>query len=93
MTLAHCYRTTHVPVGEDQVQHLEFARHCAEHFNMVYGDIFIKPQTVLCKSVHSNCEAYGSYFVSTRTARDVSQGAASQDVKVTLGPSLTHTYQ
>lgn len=41
------YSATHVPVGEDQVQHLEFARQCAENFNTIHGDILVKPQTVL----------------------------------------------
>ncbi|MCJ1276890.1 Tryptophan--tRNA ligase, mitochondrial [Puttea exsequens] len=40
------YGSTHVPVGEDQVQHLEFARECARKFNHVYGDIFQRPKTV-----------------------------------------------
>jgi len=40
--------TTHVPVGEDQVQHLEFARECAEQFNAAHGEIFVRPQTILC---------------------------------------------
>ncbi len=48
--VAYDLRTTHVPVGEDQVQHLEFARECAENFNAVYGEILVPPQTVLCKS-------------------------------------------
>lgn len=41
------YGATHVPVGEDQVQHLEFARQCADQFNTVHGEILVKPQTVL----------------------------------------------
>lgn len=45
---AYVVRTTHVPVGEDQVQHLEFARHCADQFNAVYGVVLVKPQLVLC---------------------------------------------
>lgn len=44
------YGATHVPVGEDQVQHLEFARQCADQFNAVHGEILVKPQTVLCAS-------------------------------------------
>lgn len=31
------HRATHVPVGEDQRQHLEFARECAAGFNHTYG--------------------------------------------------------
>ena len=42
-------RATHVPVGEDQVQHLEFTRHCADAFNSVYGNVLIKPEIILCK--------------------------------------------
>jgi len=41
------HRATHVPVGEDQAQHLEFARNCAAGFNSVYGRIFVEPETVL----------------------------------------------
>jgi len=31
------HRATHVPVGDDQRQHLEFARECATNFNHAYG--------------------------------------------------------
>lgn len=31
------YRATHVPVGDDQTQHLELARRCAAHFNREFG--------------------------------------------------------
>lgn len=31
------YQSTHVPVGEDQVQHIEFARNLATAFNSAYG--------------------------------------------------------
>jgi tryptophanyl-tRNA synthetase len=31
------YRATHVPVGEDQKQHLELARDIAQKFNNDYG--------------------------------------------------------
>ena len=42
-------RTTHVPVGEDQLQHLEFARECAGNFNAVYGHVLTQPETILCQ--------------------------------------------
>lgn len=42
---------THVPVGEDQVQHLEFTRECANGFNAAYGQQVLKlPRTMLCTS-------------------------------------------
>jgi tryptophanyl-tRNA synthetase len=42
------HRATHVPVGEDQSQHLEFARNCAAGFNSSYSKILVEPETVLC---------------------------------------------
>ncbi|KAK0622865.1 hypothetical protein B0T14DRAFT_535882 [Immersiella caudata] len=42
------YRATHVPVGEDQSQHLEFARECVTNFNHTFGsNIFYPPKTIL----------------------------------------------
>ena len=42
------YKSTHVPVGDDQVQHLELARNIAEKFNKFYKkNVFPLPQTVL----------------------------------------------
>ncbi|KAF2226528.1 putative tryptophanyl-tRNA synthetase [Elsinoe ampelina] len=41
------HRATHVPVGEDQSQHLEFARECATGFNHLYGQILLPPQTLI----------------------------------------------
>ncbi len=40
------HRATHVPVGEDQRQHLEFARECATNFNHNFKDILIPPETM-----------------------------------------------
>ncbi|KAB8299880.1 hypothetical protein EYC80_000126 [Monilinia laxa] len=41
------HRATHVPVGEDQTQHLEFARECVTNFNHAYGPHLVAPQTIL----------------------------------------------
>nr|XP_020441934.1 tryptophan--tRNA ligase, mitochondrial [Monopterus albus] len=41
------YKSTHVPVGEDQVQHLELAQDLARIFNSRYGDLFPVPRTLL----------------------------------------------
>lgn len=37
------YDTTHVPVGDDQRQHVELARDLAERFNSRYGETFVVP--------------------------------------------------
>jgi tryptophanyl-tRNA synthetase len=42
------YKATHVPVGEDQTQHLEFARNVAQKFNHDYArDVFPDPQPIV----------------------------------------------
>ena len=43
------YDATHVPVGVDQMQHLEIARDIATRVNGIYGDIFKIPQGTLTK--------------------------------------------
>jgi tryptophanyl-tRNA synthetase len=40
------YNSTYVPVGEDQTQHLEFARDIAGRMNKKFGDLFIMPKAV-----------------------------------------------
>ncbi|KAJ5570350.1 uncharacterized protein N7459_009780 [Penicillium hispanicum] len=41
------HRATHVPVGEDQRQHLEFSRNIANSFNHVYGPVFPIPEAAI----------------------------------------------
>ena len=42
------YKATHVPVGEDQKQHLELARDTAQKFNVDYGvDFFPQPEPLI----------------------------------------------
>lgn len=43
------YDTDIVPVGEDQVQHVELARDIAKRFNNQFGNIFRIPQAVIKK--------------------------------------------
>ncbi len=43
------YKTDFVPVGEDQKQHIEFARMLARRFNGLYGETFIEPKEIILK--------------------------------------------
>ena len=43
------YNANEVPVGYDQLQHIEIARDIAERVNGIYGDIFTVPKGVLTK--------------------------------------------
>ncbi|KXJ94561.1 hypothetical protein Micbo1qcDRAFT_115962 [Microdochium bolleyi] len=45
------HRATHVPVGEDQKQHLEFSRECVSNFNHTYNTkCLVFPQTITTSS-------------------------------------------
>ncbi len=41
------YDARFVPVGEDQVPHLELTREVVRRFNGFYGDVFVEPQALL----------------------------------------------
>ena len=43
------YQATHVPVGEDQRQHLELTRDLAQRFNSRYGRTFVLPEPYILK--------------------------------------------
>lgn len=43
------YQADVVPVGKDQMQHLEICRDIAQRFNAVYGDVFTIPEGYLGK--------------------------------------------
>jgi len=40
------YEATHVPIGDDQRQHLELARDIAERFNATFGETFLVPDGI-----------------------------------------------
>ncbi|KAK9242931.1 hypothetical protein V1506DRAFT_546013 [Lipomyces tetrasporus] len=45
------YKATHVPVGEDQIQHLELTRHIAKRFNSSYNtNVFPLPEVLLTRT-------------------------------------------
>jgi tryptophanyl-tRNA synthetase len=41
------YDASHVPVGEDQRQHLELTRDLATRFNHHYGEVFVVPEATI----------------------------------------------
>jgi tryptophanyl-tRNA synthetase len=44
------YRATHVPVGADQLPHVEITREIARRLNHFYGDVLPEPQSVITPS-------------------------------------------
>ena len=47
------YNADYIPVGKDQVQHVELTRDVAQRFNARYSDTFVVPETLLNKSGQS----------------------------------------
>jgi len=45
------YDTDVVPVGEDQRQHIEYAREAASKFNNTYGQTFTEPKELIQKEI------------------------------------------
>lgn len=44
------YQADVVPVGKDQMQHLELTRDVAQRFNAIYGDVFTIPEPYIGKA-------------------------------------------
>ncbi|MDB5889468.1 MAG: tryptophanyl-tRNA synthetase [Polaromonas sp.] len=45
------FKATHVPVGRDQIQHIEMARDMAQRFNHLYGEYLVPPEALIEESV------------------------------------------
>ena len=43
-------RASYVPVGEDQVSHLEIVREIVRRFNRLYGEVLLEPQALLSET-------------------------------------------
>jgi tryptophanyl-tRNA synthetase len=44
------YAANFVPVGDDQVPHLELAREVVRRFHNIFGEVFVEPQPMLTKT-------------------------------------------
>jgi len=49
------FKAKQVPVGKDQIQHIEMARDIAGRFNHVYGEHFVLPEAVLSEDAAVLC--------------------------------------
>jgi len=45
------FNANHIPVGKDQIQHVEMARDIAGRFNHQYGETFVLPEAVVGENV------------------------------------------
>jgi tryptophanyl-tRNA synthetase len=74
------YRADSVPVGEDQLPHIELAREMARRFNHLYGSTFPEPQAILSetprfpgtdgRTMHTS---YGNVIALSATPEEIRQ--------------------
>jgi tryptophanyl-tRNA synthetase len=72
------YRANFVPVGEDQVSHLEFSREIVRRFNNFYGPVFPEPQPLLTETpkvpgldARKMSKSYGNTIGLTASADEI----------------------
>src|SRR5580692_6241661 len=70
------YKADVVPVGEDQVAHVELTREIARRFNGIYGEVFPEPQSLLTPAPklpgtdgRKMSKSYGNTILLTDPAR------------------------
>jgi tryptophanyl-tRNA synthetase len=75
------YKGEVVPVGEDQLPHLELAREIVRRFNTIYGFVFPEPQAKLTNfplvlgldGVLKMSKSYGNYIEVAASPREISE--------------------
>jgi len=72
------YDAVAVPIGEDQVPHLEMAREMVRRINHIYGDVLVEPQPILSPSPRlpgtdgrKMSKSYGNAIYLSDSAREV----------------------
>jgi tryptophanyl-tRNA synthetase len=72
------YKANEVPVGEDQLAHLEFSREITRRFNNFYGDVLVEPQALLTKTARvpgldkrKMSKSYGNSILLAETDDDI----------------------
>jgi tryptophanyl-tRNA synthetase len=82
------YKAELVPVGEDQVQHLELSREIARHFNRRYGPVFPEPQALLTRSKRI-LGLDGKAKMSKSLGNTISMLAEADEIWEKLRPAVT----
>ena len=75
------YKGNFVPVGEDQLPHLELAREIVRRFNALYGKVFPEPQAKLTSfplvlgldGVQKMSKSYNNYIEIAASSQEISE--------------------
>ncbi|MBT8494940.1 MAG: tryptophan--tRNA ligase [Deltaproteobacteria bacterium] len=82
------YRAVAVPVGADQVQHLELARRIARAFNRRWSKVFPEPDALLTKTPKI-LGLDGEAKMSKSLGNTISLGATDKQIRKKLGSAKT----
>jgi len=82
------YKAEVVPVGEDQLPHLELAREIARRFNNLYGDTFPEPQAKLTQAP-SILGLDGVQKMSKQLGNDIELAASSRETNKRIMTAFT----
>jgi len=89
------YRARFVPVGEDQVPHLELSREIARRFNHLYGEVFPEPQARLTPQARlpgTDGRKMSKSYGNTIDLRDEAAGLRAKVDAMLTDPQRTHRH-
>jgi tryptophanyl-tRNA synthetase len=87
------YKANLVPVGEDQLPHLELTREIARRFNQVFGATFPEPQELLAKNSRlpgTDNRAMHTSYGNTIALRDNSEETRRKVMSMFTDPTRIH---
>jgi tryptophanyl-tRNA synthetase len=87
------YKTNAVPVGEDQLPHLELAREVARRFNLLYGDTFPEPDGLLSQTPRlpgTDNRAMHTSYGNTIALRDSPEETTQKVMSMFTDPTRIH---
>ncbi len=82
------YKAQAVPVGQDQIQHIEFARRLARGFNRRFGKVFPEPEALLT-STPKILGLDGQAKMSKSLGNTISLGATDKQISKSIGKAAT----
>ena len=88
------YKATRVPVGQDQLPHLEITREIARRFNYLYGEVFPEPAALLTETPkvlgldgRKMSKSYGNAIFLSETAEETTEeGDVDGDRRAAAAP-------
>jgi len=87
------YKANAVPVGEDQLPHLELAREVARRFNLIFGDTFPEPEGLLSQTPRlpgTDNRAMHTSYGNTIALRDTPEDTTQKVMNMFTDPTRIH---